>query len=411
VTALGAAWTGAVALSAAAWAWVLVALARAARGIGTLAGAPPARRAGAPWPPLTVVVPCRNEAGAVEAAMRSVLGQDYPVLEVVAVDDRSTDETGAILDRLGTEDPRLHAVHVESLPEGWLGKNHACHVGAGAATGDWLLFTDADVWFAPDALRRAVAYAEARHLGHLVALPRLVAPGFWERSFVAAFAIYFSLKLRMDELARRGSSAFVGAGAFNLVERRAYRQVGGHTRLAMEVVDDVKLGLVLRRSGVRQGVVDSAGLVTVRWQPGFRASVRGLVKNAFAAAEWRWRVALVGAAKVGLVSIVPLAAVLLAPGPAARRIGVLVLAVSMAVHAAAARRATGGSGIEGIAFPVASAVLVGVVLWSAAAATLRGGIVWRGTRYPLDALRAGCVRESDWPATRAVGLEEERARP
>src|SRR6266511_4835590 len=231
--------------------------------------------------------PGRDEAAGVERAMRSLLAQDGVELEVVAVDDRSSDGTGAILDGLAAADPRLAVLHVRALPDGWLGKNHACHAGAGRAQGDWLLFTDADVVFAPEALRRAVDAARAHGLGHLAVPPRLVAPGFLERAFVSAFAALLAPLVRIADLRRPGTRAYFGVGAFNLVRRDAYARSGGHLRLPLEVVDDLKLGLLLRRSGVAQGVARSDGLVEVRWHEGFVRSVLGLVKNAFAALEYR----------------------------------------------------------------------------------------------------------------------------
>ena len=229
------------------------------------AEAPPAG-----WPAVSVIVPSRNEEGAVEAATRALLAQDYPSLEVVAIDDRSTDATGRLLDALAARDDRLAVHHVTTLPPGWLGKNHAMAVGADVARGEWLLFTDADVLFAPDVLKRAVAFACRHRLGHLVAFPHLIAPGFLERAFVTTFGLFANLVFQVWDLQRPGSRAFVGVGAFSLVRRDAYVAVGGHKALAFEVVDDAKLGLILRRSGVPQGALDSGGLVRVRWQQGFR---------------------------------------------------------------------------------------------------------------------------------------------
>lgn len=354
------------------------------------------------WPPLTVVVPARDEAAAIEASVRSLLGQDYPDLRVVAVDDRSVDGTGAILDRVAAGEPRLRVVHVRELPGGWLGKNHACAAGAEAADDGFLLFTDGDVVFAPGALRRAVAYARAHGLGHLVALPRLVAPGLLERAFVSTFAALVNPAFRTWELRRAGTAAHVGIGAFNLVRRDAYRRTGGHGRLRLEAVDDVKLGLVLRRSGVPQGAIDSDGMVSVRWNAGFLASWAGLVKNAFAGTEYRWGVAIATSAALVVTSAGPAAAAIAGDG-LARATGLLGWIAGAAVVGTVARRFGGGSGIEGLLLPFTGTALAAVVLASATMTTLRGGIVWRGTLYPLAELRAGCVRERDWPPGSAVG--------
>jgi len=393
--------TALAALAAAAW------LAAALRGMGlrrsldVLGGGGPPPAAG--WPRLSVVVPCRDEARAVEAALGSLLEQDYPSLEVVAVDDRSTDGTGAILDRLAAGSPALRVVHVAELPEGWLGKNHACQVGLEATRSGWVLFTDGDVHFGPGVLRAAVAYAEAHRLGHLVALPRLEAGGALERAFVSAFAALIGYHFRVSDLRRPGTRAFVGVGAFNLVRRDAYLAAGGHGRLRLEVADDVKLGLLLRRSGVPQGAVDSGGGVRVRWQAGLLASLGGLVKNAFAGLEYRWDLTLGLAAGLVLLGAGPLAA--LCGPPPARALGLLSLATAAAIHGSAARRHCGGTGSEGLLAPACALALAGVFLASAAAITARGAVLWRGTRYPLAALRRACLRESDLPAERAPGWD------
>jgi len=119
-------------------------------------------------PTLSVLVPACNEAATLEQAMQSLLAMDYPCMEIIAVNDRSTDGTGALLERLAAENPRLRVRHVVELPAGWLGKNHALHVASQEATGDWLLFTDADVVYSPDALLRAVSYARRVGADHLV---------------------------------------------------------------------------------------------------------------------------------------------------------------------------------------------------------------------------------------------------
>ena len=294
-------------------------------------------------------------------------------------------------------------LHVEALPDGWLGKNHACHAGARRARGAWLLFTDADVVFAPDALRRGLAAARAHGLGHLAVIPRFVAPGLLERAFVTAFAALLAPFVGVRDLRRPGTRAYFGVGAFNLVQRAAYERAGGHRRLPLEVVDDVKLGLLLRRSGVPQGVADSGGLVSVRWQHGFLPSVLGLVKNAFAALEYRPGRALAAAAMGALGGVAPVALLLLGPGPLVRGLAAAALAIAVLHHAEAARRLSGASGAEGLLMPLCALLLSAAVIGSAVVAWRQGGVVWRGTHYPLERVRAGCLRDEDLPTSGAVG--------
>jgi glycosyltransferase involved in cell wall biosynthesis len=369
---------------------------------------PPDVPAGGAWPRLSVVVACRNEESGVERALTSVLAQDYPGLEVVVVDDRSDDATGTILRDLGARHAALTLERVETLPPGWLGKTNALHRGAARARGEWLLFTDADVVFAPGALRRAVAWATRAALGHAVALPRFVAPGLLERAFVSLFGLFLVSNQRVGELRRPASAGYIGIGAFNLVRRDAYDAIGGHTRLRLEVADDLKLGLVLRRSGVRQGCLLAGDQVSVRWQSGFAASMRGLVKNFFAGCEYGWVQALRAGLGLPLIATFPalslvLAPSLLLPNLGARLLALAALAVPVALHGVAARRLAGGVGYEGVLLPFASVCLGAVALASALAATIRGAVIWRGTRYALSDLDAACVREADWPPTRAPG--------
>jgi cellulose synthase/poly-beta-1,6-N-acetylglucosamine synthase-like glycosyltransferase len=353
---------------------------------------------------LSLLVACRDEGPHVRAALSSVLAQDYPALEVVAVDDRSEDATGAILDALAKEHPNLRVVHLTSLPEGWLGKTHALARAAEAATGELFLFTDADVVFAPGALRRAVAWMERERLDHGVAFPHFRSPELLERAFVALFGIFLLLRCQPQDLRRAGSAAYVGLGAFNLVRREAYESIGGHERLRLEVVDDVKLGLLLRRSGFRQGCVDSGGLVSLRWQPGFFATMRGLVKNLFAGAEYSWWSMLAPILGLPIITVFPAVCLILPVSPGTRLLAAVSFALPAAVVGACARRISGGRGYEGLLLPVVGLALSGTALASAIATTVRGGVVWRRTRYPLRDLRTHGIRSADFPSDRAPGV-------
>jgi cellulose synthase/poly-beta-1,6-N-acetylglucosamine synthase-like glycosyltransferase len=389
--------------SLATWIWLAVRLARLsgfpALAPGGTTGDPPSG-----WPSLSVVVACRNEEAAVEETLASLAAQDYPGLEIIAVDDRSTDRTGARLAALAERTPSMRVIRVEALPAGWLGKNHALDRGQEAATGDLLLFTDADVVFSPGVLRHAVAWLIGQELGHGVVLPRMVAPHFLERSFVAAFSLFFLAGLRLEDLRKAGTRAHVGVGAFNLVSAAEYRRVGGHRRLRLEVVDDMKLGLVLRRSGVRQGVIDSAGLVRVRWQQGLLATMKGLLKNFFAASEYRWDRTLLGVFAITIATVVPAVALL---AGIARPFALAALVLGATLHALVARRISGGTGLEGLTVPLAGFALALVGLTSAILTTARRGIVWRDTRYDLRELRAACIREADWPPGGSPGAAAE----
>src|SRR4051812_15795316 len=147
-------------------------------------------------PSVSIIVAARDEGPHIERALQSLLAQRYDALEIIAIDDRSTDDTGAILDRMARDSHRLRVLHITALPPHWLGKNHALHEGAAIATGEYLLFTDADVVFAPDAIARSVVFARARNVDHLTMGPELDSPGLWLTLVLNFFSLGFLLYYR-----------------------------------------------------------------------------------------------------------------------------------------------------------------------------------------------------------------------
>src|SRR5258708_25104489 len=194
-------------------------------------------------PSLTVVAPGRNEEAALEPALRSLAQLDYPNFEVIALNDRSTDSTGEIMDRVAADSAgKVHVLHVRELPAGWLGKTHAIWLGAQPGTGEWILFTDADCLFERTALRRAVFYAEQQRLDHLVVCPTAVMHTGGEKMMMSFFQTMFSVVHRPWKVSDPRAKDYVGMGAFNMVRRDVYNRIGTYERLRLEVVDDMKLG-------------------------------------------------------------------------------------------------------------------------------------------------------------------------
>jgi glycosyltransferase involved in cell wall biosynthesis len=341
------------------------------------------------WPKLSVVVPACDEEATIGPALETLVAQDYPDLEIVVVDDRSRDRTGAIADEAAARDSRVQVVHVRELPAGWLGKVHALDRGTAAARGAWILYTDADVHFAPGALRRAVAYAEALRLDHVAVAPELVTSGLAQETVSVAFATAYMIGTRADQVGRPGSKAYAGVGAFNLVRRAALDRTPGFSWLRLEVLDDVGLGLMLRNAGARAAFAIGLGDLKIAWYPSLRTMARGLRKNMFGAfCRYRvWRLVLF-----------LLAVALIAPGPAialfAPRsslvfwLGILTAALLVA-HAALLGGRTRRSFLAFLLMPAGAVVLVFLVVRSAWRCLLDGGVTWRGTFYPLAELRAG----------------------
>ncbi|MBM4246010.1 MAG: glycosyltransferase [Deltaproteobacteria bacterium] len=342
------------------------------------------------WPALSVVVPARNEARTIEAALASLLAQDHPHLQIVLVDDRSTDGTAAIADGLAASDSRISVIHVGQLPTAWLGKVHALQRGIERACGHWVLFTDADIHFAPGVLRRAVAWAEAERLDHVAVLAELAPPSVWVSACLTA-ALRGLLALRRPwEASDHRSSKAIGTGAFNLVRRTAFDRTPGFEWLRLEVADDIGLGLMMKRCGactrllLGRGQVRNAGYATLA------DAVRGLEKNAFAQgarfAPGRG-MALAGLGVVG--AFAPFAAFLPVDLPWLAAAGAAALAVFVAaafVFTRACRESPWGV-LRSL--PVGDLVMSYVIARATVLGVLRGGLVWRDTMYPTEMRRAG----------------------
>jgi glycosyltransferase involved in cell wall biosynthesis len=361
--------------------WEMVRGNRRMKWLARLDAPPPAD-----WPRVSIVVPARNEGQTVGAAMPTLFALDYPDFEVIAVDDRSEDDTGAVLDRFARTEPRLRVDHVRELPAGWIGKNHALHHGAERASGRWLLFTDADIHFSPDALRRAVAYAEAQKLDLLAVVPRLTERGHLLGICVGAFGLLFPMFFRPWRIADPASRSYGGVGAFNLVRAVTYRALGGHTPLRLRPDDDVKLGKLFKRSGARCDFLLGAGAISVAWYANVGEMARGLTKNAFAGTDYSVWFILGGVAFQAAVFLWPPVALLFVGGPA-RWLNLAVTAVMLAV-AVDNQRFTGGRRWHGLLLPLGIGVFDYILLRSMVVTLWQRGIVWRGTHYPLAELKS-----------------------
>ncbi|HWZ43177.1 MAG TPA: glycosyltransferase [Candidatus Saccharimonadales bacterium] len=337
-------------------------------------------------PSLVIVVPARNEEAVLEPALRSLLGLDYPGYQVVAMNDRSEDRTGEIMERLkGESQGRLQMIHIRELPAGWLGKTHAMWLGAQQHAGDWILFTDADCVFHPETMRRALFYATQTGIDHLVLFPTAIMKTPGEKMMMSFFPVSSLFAYRLWKVSDPKARDAVGVGAFNLVRRSAYESAGTYERLRLEIVDDMKLGEVLKKEGFCQNIVLGKGLVSLRWGVGALGVVRNLEKNMFALLQFRLGLMLCLCFGFLFLGICPFLGLLLAPGWA--KAGFAVAVTMCAVTYWGMSRITGASPLYFLTYPIASTLGLYTLLRSAFLVMRDGGVTWRGTKYSLAELR------------------------
>jgi cellulose synthase/poly-beta-1,6-N-acetylglucosamine synthase-like glycosyltransferase len=336
-------------------------------------------------PSVSVVFAARNEARSLPGTLASLRQQTWSNLQVIAVDDRSTDETGRILDEAAAVWPKLQVIHIAELPAGWLGKTHALQIASQNALGDWLLFTDADVQFARDAVGTAIHYAETTQLDHLALSPKLIANGFWLRTAVYFFLYNVVLVFRPQDADRPKSSASVGIGAFNLVRKRVYEQVGGHGAVALRPDEDLALGRVIKHAGFKQVFAGGSRLLSVEWYQTLSEMAHGLEKNALAPFQYRfWRFTL--AVFTMLVFFDgPLAGTAMAPGWVKGLFAIALFIQVLLFHMT--RRYSDMSFWWALTSPLAAPILFVILVRSGLLCAVRGGIHWRGTYYSLQELR------------------------
>jgi hypothetical protein len=335
----------------------------------------------------SVILAARNEEARIESTIRHLLGQSHVALEIIAVDDRSTDRTGAILARLAAEDSRVRVARVDNLPHGWLGKCHACHIAASMAGGEWILFTDADCWLKPDVIARALRLAIREQVQHVALTPgvtpqTLPARG-WHLAFLISLANWFS-RVNRDE-----PKAYFGMGAFNLVQTALYQRSGGYQALRLTVLDDVRLGLLVRRAGGRTRGFIAGDDAECHWGATARDMIKIMEKNYFAAANYRTGVVVGATLIAGLIGVVTIAAPF-----TGTPLGIAVPLAwwSMALPAAICARRVGWGLSAALITPFIYPLLLYALLRSAAVTLRQGGISWRETFYSLKELRAGNVR-------------------
>ncbi len=337
-------------------------------------------------PRITVVVPACNEEKEIETCLRSLIAQDYPNLEIVAVDDRSTDGTGEIMDRIASEcGGCVRVLHIAKLPPGWIGKNHAIWRGGALASGEWILFTDGDVSFRADTLRRAATFLAAVPADHLTVFPTAIYRTAGERVITSNFRMGLALA-RPWRVHDPKWPVPLGIGAFNMVRRSAYEQAGTFEALRLTVIDDIGLGALMKRARFVTRAAAAPGMVCVHWATGAMGIVRTLTKNSYAVFGFRWYLAVPAVLLALACHVGPFVFVFLAPGWT--RLGFAVTLAGLFYFYVALRPYFDIPLMYFFLHPIGGVLMGYTVLRSMVVTTFDGGVTWRGTVYPVQQLRA-----------------------
>ncbi|WP_261304122.1 glycosyltransferase [Paenibacillus andongensis] len=346
-------------------------------------------------PPLvSVIIAAKEEESTILETVRHLLTQNYPRLEIIAVNDRSQDATGVRLEELRKWSQHktdihtpLQIIHITSLPEGWLGKNHALYQGYQQARGQYLLFTDADIIFSSGTITDAVTYMKEHDVQHLTLTPNMIARSTLLRGFVHFFLFSFSLFVRpwranLDSAREPG----IGIGAFNMVSRSAYEAIGAHKSIALRPDDDLQLGISLKRAGFRQKVLSGKHILQVEWYRSLKEAIIGLEKNLFSGFRYSYTIALLACLGQLIFFIFPwLGLIFLWDWRGAAYAVAVILQIWL--YRKLMFRLMSKRGDEAFLLPVSASLLLYTIVRSVWLTWRQGGINWRGTFYSLRELK------------------------
>lgn len=337
-------------------------------------------------PLVSIVFSALNEEDEIEKVVQSLMQFDYPHYEVIAINDRSTDRTGHILQSLQANYPQLKVINITELPHGWFGKNHALYRGAQAARGEWVLFTDADVFMKPDTLSRAISYAKQQKIHHLTFSELHIRNSFWLKVLLLAEYLVVSLALKPWRIRYEWSRCSLGHGAFNLVQKEAYDAAGTHAAIALQCLDDMKLGELIKYSGFKQDTVDGRDFVSRQWYASLSDMIEGWKKNSFAFFSYSLAYLLGGTVFAGILFIWPLYQAIFATG-ALQQLNIAI-ALAWFVAAVIVCRQYRMKWYFALFYPIGMLLLL-YSIWVSMIATYRqNGVIWRGTYYPLAELKS-----------------------
>jgi len=337
-------------------------------------------------PKLSIIVTAKDEADTIEAGLDSLIAQDYPNYEIIVINDRSTDATGEIINRIALKHGYIKPLHIEHLPEQWLGKVNALNQGVAMATGEWLLFTDADVYHQQSLWQRAIEYARANKYDHLALLPDVPTSGLLLSATIKAFSLLFLYSVKVHQIENPKNKAAIGIGAFNLVRHEAFQATPGFEWLRMEVADDYGIGYMLKENGYRIGFAIAFADLKIQWYKNLPSMIHGLDKNIMSTGTQYSRMKLI-------VSPFIFAAILCAPflsllffDPPYMLAGLCVFSFTSLISLYVAKdpheKLTAW-----LLTPVGFLIICYTFARACYLCLIRDGIIWRGTYYPRKLLK------------------------
>lgn len=338
-----------------------------------------------PLPRVSLVIPARNEGDHIEACLRGLKKQTYSNLEVILVNDRSTDHTGEVMQRYTNASPNWQYIEIKSLPEGWLGKNHALEQGGLKATGEYIVFTDGDVTYEPHTILTTMQTVLTHKLDHLVLSATLKATDPLLIAMQALFAVGMISFLRLHELGK-SPDRYMGAGVFNLVKTSLYRSIGGHKSIRLEIVDDLMLAKIMVQAGGKPGFLDGRNLISLEWYANWKQMILGFEKNGFASVKYSITRLILFLIGTYVIYLLPYFGVFLFHAPLSYIFGASLI-IAHGIMAEVSRQ-TGHSPWTTLLLPFA-AILIGFSILRSAVLTLyRGKVMWRDTSYNLEVLKS-----------------------
>ena len=337
-------------------------------------------------PLISIIVAAKDEELHINESILSQLEQTYENIEWIIVNDRSTDKTGDIIDKLASQDNRIRTVHVEELPTSWLGKNYALYKGYKESRGKYLLFTDADVIYDSTMISRAVTYFQQKKLDHLTVAPNLKGSSFWTNAFISFFLFGFSYFKRPWKANDTKSKSAIGIGAFNFISREVYEEIGTHRSISMRPDDDLMLGLKVKQAGKKQNLALANNLLEVEWYSTLRSALIGLEKNTFAGLFYSYLMVVFALSGVFISQIWPFLALAFTEGMT-RVVFLLSILFLCFTYLQTANVMTKGANMYLIVFPITAVIFMYSIIRATVLTTVRGGIVWRGTFYSLKDLK------------------------